>query len=218
MFDWLTSGWNSIKQYAIDTWNAAWAAVDNFVSTVTGTIANFVQGVIDKWNELKNIFSSPITATVNWIQNKIGGAPEGVNVTKGYAEGDIVKQGAHLAWFAEKYDEAYIPINNSERSRNLWRRTGELLGMPVPGSPGRSLAPSSNGLWSSVSKLGSNDTKTTQAASGDINISMPVNITVSGNADASTVRQIQDAMRREISNLERKLAEIQHRKERVGFA
>lgn len=217
--DWLSSGWANIKQFAIDAWDAAWNAVDNFVNTVQSTIAQFVQGVIDKWNELKGIFSSPITAVVNWVQNKIGGAPDGVNVKKGYADGDIVKQGPHLAWFAEKYDEAYIPINNSERSRNLWRRTGELLGMPVPGSSGRSLASSSSGLWSSVSKLGNNDTRTrTQTASGDINISMPVNITVSGNADASTVKQIQDAMRREISNLERKLAEIQHRKERVGFA
>lgn len=217
--DWLSSGWASIKQFAIDTWDAAWNVVSNFVSTVQSTIADFVQGVIDKWNSLKEIFSSPITAIVNWVQNSIGGAPEGVNVPNGHAEGDIVKRGPHLAWFAEKYDEAYIPINNSERSRNLWRRTGELLGMPVPGSPGRSLAPtSSSGLWSSVSKLGQSTSRTTTTTNGDINISMPVNITVSGNADSATIKQIQDAVRQEINSLERKLQELQHRKERVGFA
>lgn len=126
--NWLSSGWESTKQFASDAWNAAWNAMTAFVDNIQVELAEMVGWVQEKWGELKAIVSNPITAAVNWISNQVGG-PVGGNVTTGHAYGDIVKKGAHLAWFAEKWDEAYIPINNSERSKNLWRETGKLLGM-----------------------------------------------------------------------------------------
>ena len=58
----------------------------------------------------------------------------------GHADGDIVGKGAHLAWFAEESPEAYIPINNSARSRGLVTKTAQLLGMDIGGGGGVSVS------------------------------------------------------------------------------
>lgn len=46
----------------------------------------------------------------------------------GHAEGGIFTR-PHLAWFAEDGPEAAIPINRSAEAIELWKQTGELLGM-----------------------------------------------------------------------------------------
>ena len=52
----------------------------------------------------------------------------------GHAEGGIFARGAHLTWFAERSAEAAIPLDGSQRSIDLWRTTGEMLGiMPRTG-------------------------------------------------------------------------------------
>lgn len=47
--------------------------------------------------------------------------------TGGLAVGGIIKK-PRLTWFAEEGMEAAIPINGSQRSLDLWKETGELLG------------------------------------------------------------------------------------------
>ena len=46
-----------------------------------------------------------------------------------HAEGGIFARGAHLTWFAEDSAEAAIPIDGSRRSIELWKKTGEMLGI-----------------------------------------------------------------------------------------
>ena len=141
----------------------------------------------NKWQGFKDFLANPISATVNWVQNQMGGPPAGVNLP-GHAEGDIVGKGAHLAWFAEESPEAYIPINNSARSRGLVTKTAQLLGMDV-GTGG-----------------------------GSVSLSAPITITVQGNADASTVAQIERAARDVLDELERKLQELEARRGRRSYA
>lgn len=49
--------------------------------------------------------------------------------------GGIYPKGQFLTTFAEKSPEAAIPIDNSQRARDLWTRTGQMLGM-IPGDGG----------------------------------------------------------------------------------
>lgn len=74
------------------------------------------------------------------------------------AMGNIVTHPT-LTTFAEDGPEAAIPINRTNRSRRLWIRTGELLGM-------------------------NEDT-----GSAPINVTYTSNINISGNADKETVRE-----------------------------
>ena len=49
--------------------------------------------------------------------------------------GGIYPKGQFLTTFAEKSPEAAIPIDNSKRARDLWTKTGQMLGM-LPGNGG----------------------------------------------------------------------------------
>ncbi|MBR1645187.1 MAG: phage tail tape measure protein [Selenomonadaceae bacterium] len=61
-------------------------------------------------------------------------ASAGGGVKANYA-GGIYPKGQFLTTFAEKSPEAAIPIDNSNRARELWTKTGQMLGM-LPGSGG----------------------------------------------------------------------------------
>lgn len=50
-------------------------------------------------------------------------------------KGGIYPKGQFLTTFAEKSPEAAIPIDNSKRARELWTKTGQMLGM-LPGNGG----------------------------------------------------------------------------------
>lgn len=51
------------------------------------------------------------------------------DVETGHADGGIFTV-PHVAWFAEAGPEAAIPLDGSQNAINLWKKTGELLGMP----------------------------------------------------------------------------------------
>ncbi len=57
------------------------------------------------------------------------------------AKGGIYKQGAFLTTFAEKSPEAAIPLDNSQRAKDLWTQTGQALGT-LPGNPPTPESPS----------------------------------------------------------------------------
>lgn len=53
---------------------------------------------------------------------------------------------------------------------------------------------------------------------GGVSLSAPITITVQGNADASTVAQIERAARDVLDELERKLQELEARRGRRSYA
>lgn len=59
---------------------------------------------------------------------------------KSNATGGIYPKGQFLTTFAEKSPEAAIPIDNSQRAKDLWYRTGQMLGT-VPGTADYDSAP-----------------------------------------------------------------------------
>lgn len=83
----------------------------------------------------------PVNYKVVSAYNRTGEVPgagtyEEAGVLKGGVSGRIPGHAAggifdkpHLAWFAEDGPEAAIPINGSAEAIELWKQTGELLGM-----------------------------------------------------------------------------------------
>ena len=80
---------------------------------------NFIEYFREIFEEIKNLKASSIIENgVSWITKAI----------PGFAEGGIVNSPT-LAMVGEgNSSEAIIPLNNSERSLNLWEKTGRLLG------------------------------------------------------------------------------------------
>ena len=136
--------WDNIKDKAIEVKNKivefVVTSVDNFIEfkdkaiNVLGIPFNYLE---EKWDsikqkgkdtidyfkeifeELKNLnISDTISNGISWVTSKI----------PGFAEGGIVNSPT-LAMVGEgNSSEAIIPLNNSERSLNLWEKTGRLLG------------------------------------------------------------------------------------------
>ena len=98
---------------AADAWASdAYNAVMNWISQIPDAISNTLSGA---WENIKASFS--------------GGFTVGVDAIAANARGGIYQRGAFLTTFAEDSAEAAIPIDGSARAANLWRQTGEMLGL-----------------------------------------------------------------------------------------
>lgn len=86
--------------------------------------------VSNAWESAKSAIGS---FTVGFSQ---GVNASGANGTAGQvaanAKGGIYSKGAFLTTFAEESPEAAIPIDGSKRAKNLWLRTGQMLGLVQP--------------------------------------------------------------------------------------
>lgn len=101
---------------------------------------------------IKSMASSVLEAIASLIPSKIRNAASGLMSTlglKGYAKGGIITK-PEIAWIGEGGDtEAVIPWNNSQRSKDLWYRTGQALGMFDDGT----LANTTKSINAAASKL-----------------------------------------------------------------
>ncbi|WP_432643403.1 phage tail tape measure protein [Acidaminococcus sp.] len=121
---WIISQWKYIYDTACDAWNAIVSAVEGVWDTIYGIIDNGVKYVQDKWEQLKAIFSSPITAAVNFITTgSTTGAPEK------HAYGGLISRPT-LSWVGEAGDpEMIVPINRTQNAMRLWQSAGQMLGV-----------------------------------------------------------------------------------------
>ena len=137
------------------TWNAAVSGVSNMVSDVIAFLENlpsacasagtrFIAAAgewgIGAYNAVMDWISKLPDAIMNAVSNAWANAKaslssafnSGVSTGSGdraNAAGGIYGQGEFTTSFAENSAEAAIPIDGSPRSKGLWKRTGELLGM-----------------------------------------------------------------------------------------
>ena len=123
---------NSVGQTFIDM------AIEWGKSAVNGII----DGFLSLPGRLKGILSNALESAKAGASAGEAAGSAGVAHN---ATGGIYGRGAFLTTFAEKSPEAAIPIDGSKRARDLWLRTGQLLGMiqqrrksamPVPNLPG----------------------------------------------------------------------------------
>lgn len=111
---------------------------EQIANAITGNQYQIDNAIQQSWQETQNMYEQTfgqglgITLSggnvgegsgnvLTEILQMIGGIP-------GHADGGIYDT-PHLAWFSEDGPEAAIPLDGSKNAVDLWKRTGELLGM-----------------------------------------------------------------------------------------
>lgn len=137
---------DSISAAAQAVWDAAVSAAQSAWDSITSAVDAGVQWCIDKWEALKEAFSHPIDAIVNFIKGGDGDAASAAGMS---ASGGVFNH-PYLTWVAEAgYPEVIVPITHDANAYNLWATAGQMLGvgqaaMPtMPNMP--AVAPSSGG-------------------------------------------------------------------------
>ena len=132
---WMYNNWEEITNFISLMWNDPGAAIDMFVDGFKDKFSGAFNWLEEKWNWIKNIFSTPIEANVqasasaNSMYQRFSYANVAAN-----ANGGIYGKGAFLTTFAEESAEAAIPLDGSPRAIGLWQQAGQALGMNTGGS------------------------------------------------------------------------------------
>lgn len=124
--------WNEITAFMSNMWEGAKAAVSSFVDTVRNLFSPVFDWLQEKWASIKNLFSSPIQASVST------GAASSVQVA-GNATGGIYGKGAFLTTFAEESGESAIPHTPTRRNVDLLAKTNAIMGNPLGGGGGMNI-------------------------------------------------------------------------------
>lgn len=121
----IIANWDEVKAWFVLLWEDPQAALSQFCDYVTSQFGGLFDWIASKWDWIKSVFSTPITATI------IGEASANGQVTsiEENAQGGIYGRGAFLTTFAEDSAEAAIPLDGSSRALSLYRQTGKLLGV-----------------------------------------------------------------------------------------
>ncbi|WP_312117957.1 phage tail tape measure protein [Brevibacillus reuszeri] len=158
-------------------WEGAWQGVKTIFTGIFDTLGAALTIPLNNAIALINRAIQSINTikidVPDWVPG-MGGETFGFSIPElpkigGYADGGIVNS-PELAWVGEGGDsEVIVPINNSQRSLDLWTTAGRMLG--VGGAPGGS------------------------STVGDFNYSPIYNFY--GNADQAAVKQMETATRRD---------------------
>lgn len=167
---------------------AANATMDAYISAIkskvaeaqkeAGSVAEAVAEALELGGKRSQKKAQKFTA-------KNGAGGKGVSITP-EAEGDILTRPTLVLAAEAGYDEAYIPINGSPRSKALWEETGKKLGLfqenGEPGTAGRTSSATDNGGH------------TMESRDQAVQLSFPYspNVTIQGNAGKSEVTQALD--------------------------
>lgn len=121
----IIANWDEVKAWFVLLWEDPQAALSQFCDYVTSQFGGLFDWIASKWDWIRSVFSTPITATI------IGEASANGQVTsiEENAQGGIYGRGAFLTTFAEDSAEAAIPLDGSSRALSLYRQTGKLLGV-----------------------------------------------------------------------------------------
>ena len=120
----LMQNWDDIKAGATNLSEYVGYEFTQTKEWILNNIREATDGAMAMWNSLVEFFSHPIEGSIKIIKNIIGSDED----PEGYAKGGLITNPT-LAYFAEDGPEMAIPINNSDRSKSLWEKTGRMLGI-----------------------------------------------------------------------------------------
>ena len=207
---------------------ATYEAIQEHLPELSGMTEEGIATTLDEFEadpdiettfELGNI-DSALATTKSEIRNRINSTLSGeyffkvkLNMTEentpidvgghslqGYATGGIVDQPTYGV-FGEAGTEAFIPIDGSAHSINLWQRVGDMLGAKK----------SENRASNLVSRLSG----TSSEASGNVNLTYAPNVTINGNA---TSEDIQKGLSPSYKDFKKMAQRYEKERQRVSFA
>ena len=135
-------------------------------------------------------------------QQKYGSRQKTIKAKKN-AKGGIYKNPV-ISMLAEKDNEAVIPLNNSPRSKALYQRTGELLGMSFTDDNTSYQQRRDVRLYNAVKK-------NSGAGSEKVNITYSPTIQVNGNADEKTLTKVVKMSQAEFAKMMQKYMQANKR-------
>lgn len=149
-------------------------------------------------NRVKKLYPTSIGPK----QQKYGGRQKTIKAKKN-AKGGIYKNPV-ISMLAEKDNEAVIPLNNSPRSKALYQRTGELLGMSFTDDNTSYQQRRDVRLYNAVKK-------NSGASSEKVNITYSPTIQVNGNADEKTLTKVVKMSQAEFAKMMQKYMQANKR-------
>lgn len=206
------ANWEDVKAWFVLLWNDPSAAIDQFYQFVVDKFTALKDWLSGIWDGIKSIFSSPITAEVNYV--KSGDVVPGVldaSMMPAFAVGGVVNRPT-VALVGEGGDDEYIiPINGSNRARQLWQAAGQELGMLGAGNE-----PNQNSFGAMANQL----TKSVAHSSIDSTVNSSTqfvyspNITVTGQTDEQMLRR---TLSNGFDDFVERINQWQHQKRRLEF-
>lgn len=136
--------WDGVKGVAsgvADWFNSTIVSRFNSIKdTIIQTFQNLRDGIGNAWNAIQDMAKKPVEFVVNNVVAPMVQAYNSVATKFGAPAADVphmakgdVRHGAQIQnrpiLWAEAGPEAYIPLNGSRRSKALWAKTGQMLGM-----------------------------------------------------------------------------------------
>ncbi|MCQ4113705.1 phage tail tape measure protein [Megasphaera sp. SC8-1] len=191
-YDFIVSCFDSISAAAQAVWDAAVSAAQSAWDSITSAVDAGVQWCIDKWEGLKEVFSHPIDAVVNFIK---GGDSDAASAAGQSASGGVFSH-PYLTWVAEAgYPEVIVPITHDANAYNLWATAGQMLGVGPAAMPAMSSVPAA------------------APSGGSAQITFAPTITVQGGSPGTEQRisQLMDQKMREFDGMMKRWAANQRR-------
>lgn len=191
----IIANWETVKAWFTLLWENPSAAIEEFISFLQSKLGDGFTWAQQKYEALREVFSHPIDAVVNFIKggDSAASAAAGVDISAN-ALGGIYKQGAFLTTFAERSAEAAIPIDGSARAVSLWRQTGEMMGLLPQQAVAMAMTQTQPPMQSPAAMA-------MPPPSGGVNITFNPTIHIDGAADAGTLEQLRAELERQKQEL-----------------
>lgn len=199
---------NGIDENSTSVNDAATRLMNRLKNTFTSTGINTVISLnmatepsYTKTND-KVTYNTPIGPKQERQSSKKSGRQKTIKAKKN-AKGGIYKNPV-ISMLAEKDNEAVIPLNNSPRSKALYQRTGELLGMSFTDDNTSYQQRRDVRLYNAVKK-------NSGASSEKVNITYSPTIQVNGNADEKTLTKVVKMSQAEFAKMMQKYMQANKR-------
>ena len=173
-------------------------STQSYTANITGNMADDILNS----SKSKVTYNTPIGPKQNKQNNNKNGRQKTIKAKKN-AKGGIYKNPV-ISMLAEKDNEAVIPLNNSPRSKALYQRTGELLGMSFTDDNTSYQQRRDVRLYNAVKKnSGANSEK--------VKITYSPAIQVNGNADEKTLTKVVKMSQAEFAKMMQKYMQANKR-------
>lgn len=177
---------------------------NTFTSTGINTVISLNMATEPSYTKTKDkvTYNTPIGPKQERQSSKKSGRQKTIKAKKN-AKGGIYKNPV-ISMLAEKDNEAVIPLNNSPRSKALYQRTGELLGMSFTDDNTSYQQRRDVRLYNAVKK-------NSGASSEKVKITYSPIIQVNGNADEKTLTKVVKMSQAEFAKMMQKYMQANKR-------
>ncbi|MDD3158400.1 phage tail tape measure protein [Anaeromusa sp.] len=240
MVDWLPQAYATFTQWISNTITDAAAfffslpglteaALTSFAANIESWASGVYNSVVNWFSQIPNAIADAFNQAGNFIDNLWNKASSfadslGMNFKAGFAAGSLpghatggIFSQEHIARFAEgNRPEAVIPLDGSSRAISIWETAGNMMGLFNRQDERTMLEEPQASVFQRFVNQG--DTQNQTIRQGDTTIQFSPIIHVTGGGDTGSIKEsVTASMREAMDDLERRIEDIQRRKERLSY-